>query len=405
MRDMSDAMLTNTNDVSRGVKHKNKDAVNLLKVIVLGVAFFPFLGTSRIIGNENVFHVLQILSSLIVTCFVIKDFKNVRLNLPTVFLLLFSLYELLVSLYNGVLSLGILFAIYFRFISVLYIIKSFSIKDYSFVRAVSIILNLLVVINLPSVIGSISMSEYDKVFMLGGKNALAAVALSAIFFNYLDYYLRASKMTKLGYSMVALSLATTLLSGSSTGIVVGVVLTLFVIFGEKMNIKFRYYVLLYLAVLFLLFNTDMIKDISFLYDFITGALNKDLTFTGRTSIWNNAFKSISENFWGYGRGNEVIALFTGATNECHNSILELMLASGIPGLMLFIGFLISCVTGKCCNKNKKIMSVCYFAIFAFMILGLTESRINDVVFWWVMIVTYCEGRYDNDAIAVSEEKG
>ncbi len=364
----------------------------LLKNIILMLTFLPFVGVGGMFGNALILHALQILSSVILTVAILTDLRHFKITSLHIVLVLFSIYELFAALYNGTVSFGILFAIYFRFISIVYIIKSYQKKDYAFIRSLSWLLNILLIINLPSIFGSLNLPEYQKVFLLGGKNSLAIVAVSSMFFNYLNTLIFSSKISKWGYLIMALDLITLFLSGSSTGMFVGIIMLLFVFLGEHFNIRFRYYVLVYAVFLCFIFNTKLIENIPFLYNYITGSLNKNLTFTGRTAIWDHSLHYISNNFFGYGRGNDIIVSFTGTVSECHNAFLELLLASGIPGLVLFIVFLFDCVDTRGKKMKNKALNICFFAIFAILVLGLTESVINSAILWWIMAITFCENK-------------
>ena len=88
---------------------------------------------------------------------------------------------------------------------------------------------------------------------------------------------------------------------------------------------------------------------------IVDALGRDLTFTGRTEIWDGLLPFIEDRLW-HGYGHD--ALWTLETSEsralsravgfppahAHNSVLNTMAGIGLVGLVLFFGLFISTLT-------------------------------------------------------------
>lgn len=351
---------------------------------------FPFLHVESIFSNTVLLHILQIFSSFIFLLLVLKERENIKINYMYIGLIMFSIYEMFISVFHGTLSLGIVFGIFFRIISIVYFCLCIQKKRYDIFNVIRLLLNFLIIINLPSVIKALSLPEYQKVYLLGGKNALSTIVVSAMFFNYLSSCL---KSTKMNYIMIFLDMITLLLSGSSTGIIIGLLMIIFIVFMSNFNIKSIYYIIIYCILLVLVFNPTLIRNIDFLYNFITNFLNKNLTFTGRTIIWQTALKYIQSNFWGFGRGNSIIIQATGSIDECHNAILELLLCTGAPGLILFFNYFVTCMKIKKQSFNKRMINICIFTIFAFFIIGLTESTIFKIELWWIISITYCIGKY------------
>lgn len=367
------------------------------KLLALCLLFFPFLGVGNVIGNSTFLQCWQIASSIIIAIYLLKKRKMLKISPPVLILLLFSSYEMVTSIYNGVFTYGIAFSIFYRVLSAIFITYQFDRKDYDFIHVLHIILSILVIINFPSVLNSIQLSEYDKIFLLGGKNTLAIFAVSSIFFCYLSDYIRHGRTTRIGYCVIVLNLATMFLGGSSTGIIIGIVMAMFTVFGKWIKINPYCYIILYIVALFLVLHSELIENIPLLYDFITNSLNKNLTFTSRTAIWGNSRRYIADNMLGYGRGNQIVYSFTHSTNENHNAILELLLADGAPGLGLFLMYLCACIkTKKNIAENRAILNVCFFTIFALMCVGLVESIINNNILWWLMLITYYMREYKRD---------
>ena len=368
---------------------KNVLVKRVAKIVLLGIAFFPFLNTEKLFVTPQLYDIFRGISSIILTIAVLRNFKMNKITPLHIILLLFSVYELAISMKYGTLTAGIVFAMYYRIVSVFYIIKSFAKKDYTFIFVISCLLNILVLADFPSVLNALSVAEYDKTFLLGGKNSLALIVIPAIFFSQLYAYLSSKKYSIWQSLMLVVDLLTLLLCGSSTGLIIGVFMTMFALFGKRLNISFKFYVVLFILVLFAVFNITLIKDNTAINDFLAGSMNKDLTFSGRTNLWNMSLKYIVGNFWGYGRGNEVLLHLTGYLNETHNTFLEILLSDGIPGITLFVLYLINCIKGKLHTRKNKYINVCMFAFFSFMLLSVSESIACYVVLWWIMTIIFC----------------
>ena len=76
-------------------------------------------------------------------------------------------------------------------------------------------------------------------------------------------------------------------------------------------------------------------------DFITNTLNKSLTFTGRTYIWDFVLNIIRDSwFLGFGRGTDIIGQNFSYASEAHNGFLEVLLYTGAIGLIFFVMILL-----------------------------------------------------------------
>lgn len=133
--------------------------------------------------------------------------------------------------------------------------------------------------------------------------------------------------------------------------------------------------------------------------------NKSSTFSGRTLIWNKALHFIKENpLIGYGYDNEIIGnsknyslLFNQVfPNDTHNSILYLLLTSGITGLFIYTYLLVNAITRGL--KSIKIDSR-YTFLFAYLISnlirGITESCLHYThLFIFLTIIIMLNGFCD-----------
>ncbi len=109
-------------------------------------------------------------------------------------------------------------------------------------------------------------------------------------------------------------------------------------------------------------------------DIIYLLTEKDVTFTERTAIWDSALEQILNNIvFGNGFVNDgnfiELELFDSTTWQAHNAYLQIIWDSGIVGLLLIFGFILSsCWTEKIKNKQQQV-GLC-FALALLIMMNL-----------------------------------
>ena len=143
----------------------------------------------------------------------------------------------------------------------------------------------------------------------------------------------------------------------------------------------------------------------------TSMLGRDLTFTGRTKIWDSALAAFAKSpVFGVGEiENQASRDLIGATHA-HNYYLDLLYKSGLPGFLIFFAILIICGVALYRNrKNGKIPFIVSGAICAFMIMLQSEAYYNIYYFFSILtlaaFIPYALPKKDEDGNFVFEEKG
>ncbi len=120
----------------------------------------------------------------------------------------------------------------------------------------------------------------------------------------------------------------------------------------------------------LLIGSDVLLQMPFIQNLITGVLHKDLTLTGRFQIYAMLPDLFRNSFIiGYGYNSDIFAALIGYGNA-QNGILQYVLDCGIVGAVALIVNWISSVS---CIKNKEQFSwpmIC--VIYGFIICSLVE---------------------------------
>ena len=140
-----------------------------------------------------------------------------------------------------------------------------------------------------------------------------------------------------------------------------------------------------------------LTDLSSVFTSTTG---KDLTFTGRTLIWDLVIKKIAEHpLLGYGYGafwstqSETINQFsTWKPGQAHNGYLDICLNLGVVGLLLTLALIIDGIR-RAHNLRKfyRHNAGVWMLIVAVLLLGrdFAEASFLDLsITWFVLLLTY-----------------
>ncbi|MFS8351790.1 O-antigen ligase family protein [Bacillus nitratireducens] len=228
------------------------------------------------------------------------------------------------------------------------------------------------------------------IYLLEGKNAIALTTLPTIPIVYLYSYTIHKKMKTLPLLLILICSISIYLSDSGTGIMVSFLTILFIFLPKKVFPTFKTYLYIYIVIFFTII-VFRLQELLF-GDFIINVLHKDMTFTGRTYIWDVVLNVIKESWiLGFGGGNDIISYYFFNLNETHNAVLEILMYSGLLGILFFLIILFVVGNKLSINKDHIISKILSFSIFAYMILGLTESVFYKKEFWILLIISYSVG--------------
>lgn len=186
---------------------------------------------------------------------------------------------------------------------------------------------------------------------------------------------------KRSYLLIIITAVTQVIRGSSTGIVGIVIFFIWMLlpFIRKIMTPFRCVV----VATILFFSIVYLQNSDFLAPIVVGVLGKDMTFTNRLEIWDNAVKAImAKPFIGHGMlyNEQVVDLlgmlrngfrWEGATH-CHCQFLQVGFKSGLTGLVLYITAIV--LSFAKCRKceNRNIAQAATVCMFIFCIISITE---------------------------------
>ena len=360
----------------------------------------PFIGINVIDDNILLSSASKMVVSIIGYLMLFENFnynKNI-LNIKLILLvMLYSFIILFSAVINNNITIGM---IYTNFVYIGFIIYiNYCMKDFkNFINALNIIVTLLIIYNLILAIFVQSSYMYigyqgsQKVFVgtFESRNGISMVMIPAIAFILIRSEYIYEKVRNKDILLCFMVLIIILLSKSSTGFIVGSLLVIYVLLLKKIKIKINIdklmsiYTIIYTQVVIFRIQETVFRG------FIENTLQKNVTLTGRTLIWDFIMKIIPNSLiFGYGR-NDIIAqnAIIRDVTEAHNGLLEILLCTGIIGLFVFILILLNAF--KALNKsNSKISYILSMAIFLYFCIALTESAFTytKIGFWILIIIS------------------
>ena len=213
------------------------------------------------------------------------------------------------------------------------------------------------------------------------------------------FFLKKDKLKLLDILLIVLIVLTTIATKSLTSIFSLVIFFLLIIAGalfrnKSVVLKVACAIVsaIWLAFFVLLPNSSYINSFSAMFD------HKSSTLSGRTMIWEKAIYFIKQNpVLGYGYDNTLIGDTTNYylqsdnafPNDTHNSVIFMLLSSGIVGTIVLVYFIVITLKRSIfvVRRDAKYFCISVF-IVANLFRGLTESCLHypHAVFFLYMIM-------------------
>lgn len=240
------------------------------------------------------------------------------------------------------------------------------IKVGSFVLEILIIINLLIIVLFPD--GLYNFTAVNHHYFLGSRNVMMRTIFPGVCFSILRSKIERSKLSfRTIVVMIAAGVSLVLVWSATALFSYALFCALMFIFQFKgvpkwFTVKTCY---VFSVVIFIFIVILQLQDIfSFI---IVGILQKDITFTGRTILWDAAMLNIAKSpLLGYGLENlqTISAKLYRFTDydSCHNLYLDILYQNGC------IGFGLLCILfGSVAKKVDHFLSERYRTIFTLFI--------------------------------------
>lgn len=262
------------------------------------------------------------------------------------------------------------------------------------------IINLITYIKYPN--GMYDTGTHTTLYFLGVRTRFTEYALATILLSIINFYNKKISRIKL-VTIVLISCLNIFLPKVSTG-VVGLILIpiCYCIFnkfyGKRRNVNFRFLTLIALAFTIAIVFFRVQNLFSFL---IENVLQKDLTLTNRTLIWDNAFSYILKGnlFIGNGYVNDGNFISYGIRIwQAHNQFLQSIYETGIIGTIIFYGYIRECFS-KVNREVTKLDLILVSFLFSFLIMMITEIYAYYLPFY--VIAMCCQ--FKNEIVNAGEK--
>ena len=338
-----------------------------------------------------------------------------KVSLFFVGIVFFEVWRVLATIYCGGNYTSLFLAIFNALAICLVVEMGLKTDPDALLDGASFTLGLFVLINFATILlfpqGMYEFNTFTQNYFLGYRNNSIMLFFPAIIFSIVRSLRKYNKLTLSSFVITAVSFATVILAFSATSVIGMTVFTLFLLLALINKMPNFLNIITYLAINIAYFFGVIILRLQEAFAFIiVDMLGRDLTFTGRTKIWDSALAAFTKSpVFGVGEiENQASRDLIGATHA-HNYYLDLLYKSGLPGFLIFFAILIICGVALYRNrKNGKIPFVVSGAICAFMIMLQSEAYYNIYYFFSILtlaaFIPYALPKKDEDGNFIFEEK-
>ncbi|MBM6860163.1 O-antigen ligase family protein [Clostridium saudiense] len=231
-------------------------------------------------------------------------------------------------------------------------------------------------------------------YLMGYDNGMIYNLLPLCCYSFIYSYVKHNKLfTKVSIFSVLLMLISVSYVKSASGIIQAIFLIVLVICTSnkiiRSIIKPKILFLGFIVITLLVVVFRIQNNFSWLFVDILG---KDLTFTGRTYLWDYTLPVIRNNWlFGIGAGGRTVLGVNGHTYpHPHCLILDMLYKGGILMFGFFMSLLSEFSKKYKKEKNYKIKNILLVTITVFLI-GEVANSVQYKIFFWAIFVTieYC----------------
>lgn len=244
----------------------------------------------------------------------------------------------------------------------------------------------------------------NPIFFLGGDNTSIRLYLASILFYFLNNYIETGKVKIPVLPLLNLFVFSMLrdIGGGKVSFLLVTMGFVYLRFAKKMPQKIIKYIMIINIVLFLMLV--VFNKMSIFSFIIVNVLNRNLTLTDRTVIWEVTINQIIRKpIFGYGfiDGLKFQQLLPGITGiNAHNTYLMILFNGGVIALSLFIYIFILASKRFDSKKHRKWLYAIPIVLMTLMIRAQIEGW--DVV--WIILFLKMAYSYNNIENIVDNEE-
>lgn len=374
----------------------------IIMFILILLLFEPNIAVKYNLFN-NVFVCGSVISFIFITMLIIREKKTI--NKITLLMIIFRTLLICTTIYNN----GDILKVGYQSIIIIslmlyaeYYYRNDKILD--FINILSNILTLYLFINIILYIlypNGLYLAR-GGIHFLGIRTRFTEYSMLLLLLNIINYQLKIENIKIFIFKMtiVLLNIFIPRIATAIIGLIIFILVYIFFKKKIKINYKLIFAVSLIITALIVFFR---IQDI-FSY-VIVDLLHKDLTLTGRTSIWDKSYTYIFDKFVLFGHGMKIDGNFVFwrvQLWQAHNQLLQILYEGGILGTILFYEiFFMSLTKLNHTNQiNEKIKKSIGAMFFSFGIMMITEIYGYYLPTYILIILAY----YSNKIIINNEKE-
>lgn len=384
---------------------------NRLMMLFMTISFFEpsgIEGMSTYIGGiwriiHFAFSYTKYISFVLILLLALYQMK--KMSIIVCSFVAFEIYIILIGFFTNTMSIGELSTAITSIGCALifdYYLRGANVNK--FLDVIDKLLLLIILINFMSIVifprgMYIDDRNWWQNYILGFKNRHIYTFLPCLFVRISEDYLRNYEISIRTFCVMGVIFASTIIADSTTSMIA---VGLFVVTGSmlrnskilsKFNILFFYILSVTISVLIIVFR------IQNRFSHILGLLNKNVTLTNRTRIWEAALLDVNLNpFIGNGLISYDHLFETWEVSQMHNMYLDVMVIGGLIlfGILTFIFVLISREQKKC--NVLEVHNIILFLFGIYFVLFITEARrsidsliiCSLIAFYLPKIIRNCE---------------
>lgn len=231
----------------------------------------------------------------------------------------------------------------------------------------------------------LNSSGYSGNYFLGYDNNLITYIFPALALSFTNTLNKNGKIGLKSIFLLIISFCSIIFTWSATG-VVSMVIIIVLFFAYTINKK-DFPIKKYIVVALSLFIGIVFLRFQNIFSFIIeGWLKKDLTFTGRTYIWDTFISEIKKSILiGHGIVDSKYLIQTLNAGHAHNYFLQILYQGGLVTFSMFLGFFFSAIKKVQNCKEKKYVGI---VIFVYLISFIFEAYSLTNMFIIVLLIAY-----------------
>lgn len=204
--------------------------------------------------------------------------------------------------------------------------------------------------------------------------------------------------------LLALSYAQLILAPSATSMVALTLLVVFFVLVQWRRARSIFNSLTFLSVSVVSFVLVVVMRLQDVFGFfIVDVLHKNMTFTGRTYIWDATFEmfhGIRHALFGYGvSGYKQLVIDGHPYSHAHNEFLDVWLNGGFVAVVALLGMLILVSLALYKSRKSREAAVLAVAVGAYYVIGLTEPIVSTSFIFVASVAFYRYRRKDREMIS------